>query len=102
MAKPPLPSFYKAPEQSQDPSSNDLGKTRLMEKKQQQWKMENGRFLPTTHSPVHSLPLAEKAPVWNPFGRPGAGAPNANEMLSRMPVSNSSSFVSPHSLALTL
>ncbi len=36
--KPPLPSSIK----QNDNSQNDLLKTRLMEKKQQQWKQENG------------------------------------------------------------
>ncbi|UJR09115.1 hypothetical protein I4U23_013362 [Adineta vaga] len=58
-----------------DNSQNDYYKTGLIEKKQQQWRQEN----------------AEKAPVWNPFGRPGAGAPNANEIEQRIsqPASNS-------------
>ena len=30
--------------------------------------------------------LAEKMPVWNPFGRPGAGAPNPNENQARISV----------------
>ncbi|CAF2211967.1 unnamed protein product [Rotaria magnacalcarata] len=68
--KPPLPPSMK----QNDNQQNDLGKTRLMEKKQQQWKQEN----------------AEKAPVWNPFGRPGAGAPMSNELQQKpsQPLSN--------------
>jgi len=38
--KPPLPPSVK----QNDNSQNDLYKTRLMEKKQQQWKQENGKF----------------------------------------------------------
>ncbi len=30
--------------------------------------------------------LAEKTPFWNPFGRPGAGAPNSNENQARLSV----------------
>ena len=40
-------------------------------------------FRRSVRSCIHCLCLAEKAPVWNPFGRPGAGAPNANEMPQR-------------------
>ncbi|CAF2937099.1 unnamed protein product [Rotaria sp. Silwood2] len=61
--KPPLPPSIK----QNDNLQNDSFKTRLMEKKQQQWKQEN----------------AEKAPIWNPFGRPGAGAPMNNEIQQK-------------------
>ncbi|CAF4526191.1 unnamed protein product [Rotaria socialis] len=68
--RPPLPPSMK----QNDNQQSDFGKTRLMEKKQQQWKQEN----------------AEKAPVWNPFGRPGAGAPMSNELQQKpsQPLSN--------------
>ncbi|CAF0909216.1 unnamed protein product [Adineta ricciae] len=51
-----------------DNPTNDYARTGLVEKKQQQWRQEN----------------AEKAPAWNPFGRPGAGAPNLNEVDQRI------------------
>lgn len=54
-----------------------------MEKKQQQWKQENGTKLCLSRVNLHFFCLAEKAPVWNPFGRPGAGAPNTNELQSK-------------------
>ena len=44
--------------------------------------------------PYSSQPLlrsisAEKAPFWNPFGRPGAGAPNPSDNQSRTYVRSS-------------
>ena len=38
--KPPIPP----PVKQNDNTQNDVQKTRLMEKKQQQWKQENGKF----------------------------------------------------------
>jgi hypothetical protein len=74
---PPLPPSLKQNDHQYDVSpkvnedaNNDVFKTRLMEKKQQQWKQEN----------------SEKLPLWNPFGRPGAGAPNTNENPPRISV----------------
>ncbi|CAF0947908.1 unnamed protein product [Rotaria sordida] len=49
-----------------DPN-HEAFKTQLLEKKQQQWRQEN----------------SEKVAIWNPFGRPGGGAPNINENQSR-------------------
>ena len=44
-------------------------------------------FLLLQTSPLFLVFSADKAPVWNPFGRPGAGAPNTNENPpSKMPV----------------
>ena len=62
-----------------------------MEKKQQQWNQENGTFRPMKPSPIARTVLlssAGKTPLWNPFGRPGAGAPNGTENQARPPVSN--------------
>ncbi|CAF1424183.1 unnamed protein product [Rotaria magnacalcarata] len=74
---PPVPSgpqpfkpnehMHDIPAKIAENQNNDLLKTQLMEKKQQQWKQEN----------------SEKNPNWNPFGRPGAGAPNLNETYQR-------------------
>jgi len=41
---------------------------------------------------------AEKAPLWNPFGRPGAGAPNTNEIPPKNSVSFPPLFTSPYFL----
>ncbi len=41
---------------------------------------------PSSVSLLISLFSAEKAPLWNPFGRPGAGAPNTNEIQSNSSV----------------
>ena len=75
-AKPPLPP-------SQDSVGFDQTKNRLIERKQQQWKQENGNsFFENimTNTDTFSLIItAEKQPVWNPFGRPGAGASNFTE-----------------------
>jgi len=58
-----------------------------MEKKQQQWKQENGKIeFSQKTSFLISLFLAEKTPFWNPFGRPGAGAPNTNEVQPKISV----------------
>ncbi|CAF3506044.1 unnamed protein product [Rotaria sp. Silwood1] len=73
--KPPLPPSIK----QNDNLQNDLLKTRLIEKKQQQWKQEN----------------AEKTPIWNPFGRPGAGAPMNNE-IQQQTLQPSSNIVMPY------
>ncbi|CAF0869001.1 unnamed protein product [Didymodactylos carnosus] len=70
---PPLPKSlssdnvgYKYMHKVEDDNKTDI-KTQLMEKKQQQWKQEN----------------AEKMPVWNPFGKPGAGAPSGTDNNAR-------------------
>ncbi|CAF1002790.1 unnamed protein product [Adineta steineri] len=67
---PPLPQSskqnghqYDMSTRNNEESSQDTYKTRLMEKKQVQWKQEN----------------AEKNQLWDPFGRSGAGAPKINE-----------------------
>jgi hypothetical protein len=68
-------------------SNNDPFKTRLLERKQQQWKQENCMSSITKrNSYLRSFFVAEKMPLWNPFGRPGAGAPNLNENQARPPV----------------
>lgn len=54
-AKPPLPPSGKGYDQSQEPSTNDPFKTRLMEKKQQQWRAENGQFFSTISLLLHSF-----------------------------------------------
>ncbi|CAF4680983.1 unnamed protein product [Rotaria sp. Silwood1] len=72
---PSVPQSFKSNDHQHDISpkvneidpNHDALKTQLMEKKQQQWKQEN----------------SEKPPVWNPFGRPGGGAPNINENQSQ-------------------
>lgn len=89
--KPPLPPSANRPN---DNVQNDPAKNRLIEKKQQQWRQENGTyFFCCKFHPFSLFFSAEKAPVWNPFGRPGAGAPNTNENPpSRMPVCLSPSF----------
>ena len=88
-SKPPIPSTGRQSDPTQDNASYDPTKTRLMEKKQQQWREENGEFtsVSRTSSKRSALSLADKAPNWNPFGRPGAGAPPANELPARSTVS---------------
>ncbi|CAF1205768.1 unnamed protein product [Rotaria sordida] len=73
--KPPLPSSVK----QNDTLQNDTFKTRLIEKKQQQWKQENDG----------------KTPIWNPFGRPGAGAPIINE-IQQQTSQPSSNIIMPY------
>ena len=62
-----------------------------MEKKQQQWNQENGTLRPMKLSSTPRTVLlfsAGKTPLWNPFGRPGAGAPNGTENQARPPASS--------------
>ncbi|CAF2658289.1 unnamed protein product [Rotaria sp. Silwood2] len=71
-----------SPKVNEIDSNHDVMKTQLMEKKQQQWKQEN----------------SEKTTAWNPFGRPGGGAPNMNDNQSRtsqLPSNNVVSYRPP-------
>ncbi|UJR37105.1 hypothetical protein I4U23_029809 [Adineta vaga] len=80
-AAPLLPSSLKQNGHQQDMSTRnneelnqDPFKTRLIEKKQLQWKQEN----------------SDKQAYWDPFGRPGAGAPKQHENQPRIsqPITN--------------
>ncbi|CAF0956448.1 unnamed protein product [Adineta ricciae] len=65
---------YDMSTRNNEDESQDPAKTRLMEKKQQQWNQEN----------------SDKMPYWDPFGRPGAGAPKRHDTQSRIynPIAN--------------
>ncbi|CAF4172442.1 unnamed protein product [Adineta steineri] len=73
-------SMNKPSGKQNDNPQNDFFKTGLMEKKQQQWRQEN----------------AEKAPTWDPFGRPGAGAPNINAIEPPISQPSSNNMVMPY------
>ena len=51
MNKPPVPPSVNRPNEN---VQNDPGKTRLMERKQQQWKQENGTFFACYRSLIPS------------------------------------------------
>jgi len=79
--KPPVPSTSKMNDNQVfdqqarlvEEVPSGVAKTRLMEKKLQQWQQEN----------------SEKMATWDPFGRPGGGAPNPNENTARPSVNPS-------------